>query len=342
MKKRNKRINTLFGETIDEIMFFEFRFSLDGTLVKLRPEFEGLDILPVNEEIYIDEEGDLYPESETLVFEFTNRVRQEIPKTLRRLLKLRGVAGLETINFNHKEVSEAIATYKREVSSNVDDNTMERIREEVYNKYKPEHEIALYETVLLTMVERDLFIPSRTRRGLQMDERIAVEIPEDVCTSRSPEMEVSEKDDLFEKMKYGISVEGLEPIIRDQNNSLEYMIAIVDTLILENEALANIAQELAKVVVANVYIVSNREAVIQQGLEPFRRRLEGFLPEFMGNRNISFDWDNPVGRIPIVFGKNRVPSDNQEGVVPDSGSKRNSIDGSGQQSEIGTVEVQSD
>lgn len=298
VKQSKRRLRELFQQEVADKTYFNFRFSLDGTLAKLREETELGDL-----EIYIDEDGQHYTEEETLVFKFDAKTKREMAKTFRRVLKKRKIAALESLTLQHAEVRRAINDYAK----NVDLNVQERIRLEIVAKYEPEYEIALWESVLLVMVEKDLFRPSIQKRGgISVEEKIETIVPDDFWSIQSPEPSTeqeNEEDLAYDRLKYGNHIEAMSPIIRDKNDALEYMIAVVDTIIMENEELGDAAAELAKVFIANVYVTANREAVIKDGLEPFRERMERLLPDFMDGRNSNVVGTQSHGGIPVVFGK---------------------------------------
>lgn len=270
-------------EILEEMTYFEVSIA-----------YKTGDIVTVEDEDYWkDENGNLYENSEVITARFNEDVKKRISKFNKPLLRMRQIKDLESINANDLEVKSLLKEIKLRNRQNIGKNTVTPEEEAaaiqtVIDKYEPQYQGAVLQLIIWALVRDDLF--SKTSKGI--DCRIQVDVPDDYWETKDEG--IDELDDIILGTK-------LTPIVKKQSEPLEVMLAIVTTIVNENEEFALKMGELAGVV--GGHLMASSKDYDDAGM--FRRELAGFLPVYMVTNDNNSEWIDAGRRIFFNTEENR-------------------------------------
>ena len=296
-----------FMEVVNDKTRFDYRFSIDGTMVSENFQTD------VSDKPYIDEDGDFYEENETIRVKFNKGVRRNIAKTVQLLLRLRGVKSIDNIGVSDNEVKILIDAMEKR--GDVSDNQKIASIETIQNKYEPHYRTILMEAILWGITQKDLF-SKKGKQGLEYK----IDVPLDNSFFESEVYEEDEDERAMNELIYGDAVDLSMTIERNPNQHIELMIAIIHSILDAHEELADQLIKLSSVVLANVFFSSNQDGGFADDLGKFQERLERILPEFMDGRNDDGHKENDVAGIPVSLKAFGDSDGNKEEVVSSDSS----------------------
>lgn len=172
------------------------------------------------------------PKDEYVILRFNDATYERIEKFMRKVISMRGVKDLDSIDEQDADVKKMIRE-RRQANGNrrLGDSQVSAIIESVKRSHRPQYTLISFQVIAWAMMYEDLFIVT----SKSVESKIDIDVPDEYWESRIKETSKESADDVLEKMleKYEAPI----PFV-DRTNPLEIMLAITTSLINSNELFA--------------------------------------------------------------------------------------------------------
>ena len=221
----------------------------------------GVQVTPIEDFKYIDEEGNIYGQHQVVTLKFDKEKIDEIMKRSRQLITKRGVKDADTIDKDDHDVRRLIDDYRRKFKK-VPEAKISAFIQQIKSVHQPHNTLAIFQVIVWALMREDVI---SIGKGRSIDSKIDVTIPEEYWQGAK----VVSTDDV-DAMLDGQLDSVPQPFI-DKNDPFEVMIAITSQIMNEYEKFASVMQEAVKKVYVAMSLLNTTEEFDEIGY--FRNRL---------------------------------------------------------------------